>query len=515
MICLVGFMGAGKSSALSVLAESGLATLDIDRRIEEREGCSIRSLFERDGEDRFREIEREVTLEAMGDPGMDAIALGGGAIESSEITDALRSLDHTVVWIRVQREESWRRVEGSDRPLASDRDRFDRLFEEREPLYRGVADVWLPADGRRNISEALGSIRLSAGLPGRTILIWATSDSGSYPVLVGSGIMGRSLGADPAPWGIRARECVVVTDRAVGEIYAEAVPRTIGEVTVQPGEESKSMAVAEEVLREMARLGVTRSNGVIALGGGVVGDLAGFCAATYQRGIPVLQVPTSLVAQVDSAIGGKTGVDLPEGKNYVGSFHAPSAVIADTDSLKTLPDEELAAGMAEVIKTGLLAGGSLWEEVRNLDRGEILDRPDVIAGCAALKCDVVSADERESGGRAQLNLGHTVGHAIETATGYGRYRHGEAVALGLLAALRLSGADDLRDEVEGLSRTHGLPVELDPVVEIDAVVEAIAYDKKKTATGVGFVTLSEPGEPRTGVVLSDDKVRLAVEELVR
>jgi shikimate kinase/3-dehydroquinate synthase len=515
MICLVGFMGAGKSSALSVLAESGLETLDVDARIEERAGCPIPTLFERDGEASFRELELEVTLEALADDRLEAVALGGGSIGSAPIREALKSPRHRVIWIGIEPEEAWRRVEGSARPLARDRDGFDRLFIEREPLYREVADVHLPADGRRNITDALPSIRFMENLPAGSLLIWATGESGSYPVIVGRGIAGPSLAVDAPPWSLPASSCVLVTDDAVGGIYGSSLPPTIGTVSIHPGESSKSLTVAEEVLSEMARLGTSRSDGVIALGGGVVGDLAGFCAATYQRGIPVLQVPTTLVAQVDSAIGGKTGVDLPEGKNYVGAFHSPSAVIADVDMLGTLPPEELAAGMAEVIKTGLLAGGTLWEQIRSLDRGEILDRPDIIAGCAGLKCDVVAADERESSVRAQLNLGHTVGHAIETATGYGLYRHGEAVALGLLAALRLSEADALRQEVERLNVLHGLPVELSPEVGVDAVVEAIAFDKKKTSEGVGFVTLETPGNPRTGVILPDGKVREAVEELVR
>ena len=513
MICLTGFMGAGKSSALSVLAESGLEVLDLDRRIEEREGCSIQALFERDGEQAFRRIEQEVTLEALADDGLDAIALGGGAVESPEIRAALKGAGHRVIWIRIGADEAWRRVEGSDRPLAKDRSAFDRLFGAREPLYREVADVLLPADGRRNISEALPTIRFLDQLPGDPTMIWASARSGSYPVIVGSGVLGAALSASGSPWSPETSGAVLITDRAVGEIYEREIPDPLGTISVDPGEQSKSLPVAEAVLSQMAKLGVTRSGGVIALGGGVVGDLAGFCAATYQRGIPVLQAPTSLVAQVDSAIGGETGVDLPEGKNYVGSFHLPSGVVADVEVLRTLPPEELAAGMAEVIKTGLLAGGWLWDEIRSLGRDEILDRPDVIAGCAALKCDVVAADERESGGRAQLNLGHTVGHAIETATRYRRYRHGEAVALGLLAAMRLSGADELRAEVERLNQVHGLPVELDPEVDTDAVVEAISFDKKKTSAGVGFVTIDRPGYPVTGVTMPDDRVRHAVEEL--
>jgi shikimate kinase/3-dehydroquinate synthase len=249
---------------------------------------------------------------------------------------------------------------------------------------------------------------------------------------------------------------------------------------------------------------------VAALGGGVVGDLAGFCAAVYQRGVPVVQVPTTLVAQVDSAYGGKTGVDLPEGKNYAGAYHQPAAVLADTALLATLPDAELAAGWAEVVKTALIAGGTLWARVRGGQAGA--DRDTVLA-CARTKLGVVAQDERDSGRRQALNLGHTVGHAIETATGYARYRHGEAVGLGLLAALRLSGAPELREEVADLLAARGLPTSLDPAVDRDAVLAAVQRDKKRRGGRVGFVLVEAPGDVRVGVGVADADLRAAVAEL--
>jgi shikimate kinase/3-dehydroquinate synthase len=247
---------------------------------------------------------------------------------------------------------------------------------------------------------------------------------------------------------------------------------------------------------------------VVALGGGVVGDLAGFCAATYQRGIPVVQAPTTLVAQVDSAYGGKTGVDLPEAKNYVGAYHQPAAVIADTSTLATLPPEEHAAGYAEVVKTALIAGGPLWARVA---AGEPVDERTILA-CARAKLAVVGEDERDAGRRQVLNLGHTVGHAIETVTGYTRFRHGEAVGLGLLAALRLSGQDALRSQVAELLAGAGLPTAA-PDLDPDAVFAATRKDKKRMGEGTPFVLLDAPGAPRHGVALEDDDVRAAVAEL--
>jgi shikimate kinase/3-dehydroquinate synthase len=257
---------------------------------------------------------------------------------------------------------------------------------------------------------------------------------------------------------------------------------------------------------------MTREDVVVALGGGVVGDLAGFCAATYQRGVRYVQVPTTLVAQVDSAYGGKTGVDLAEAKNYVGAFHQPSAVIADTATLDTLPEAELAAGYAEVLKTALIAGGDLWERVR---AGADPSDPAVISACVRTKLRIVARDERDSGVRQALNLGHTVGHAIEAATGYAAYRHGEAVALGLLAALRLSDLDELRREVAQLLCGRGLPTRLEHA-DPDAVVMATARDKKRVGSGeVPFVLLERPGVPRAGCPVAPRDLVAAVRELSR
>ena len=277
-----------------------------------------------------------------------------------------------------------------------------------------------------------------------------------------------------------------------------------------PGEQSKTVAHAEIVWTELARAGMTRQDVVVALGGGVVGDLAGFCAATYQRGVRYVQVPTTLVAQVDSAYGGKTGVDLVEAKNYVGAFHQPSAVLADTGTLATLPPAELAAGYAEVVKTALIAGGELWERVR---AGADPADEQVILACARTKLRIVAEDERDAGIRQVLNLGHTVAHAIETITGYARYRHGEAVGLGLLAALRLSGQPELRHEVRELLVARGLPVALDDA-DPDAVVMATARDKKRLGEGtVPFVLLRAPGVVQPGCTVAPRDLVAAVREL--
>jgi len=507
-------MGAGKSTAVAELARHGLRTVDSDALIESVAGEPVAGIFARQGETAFRELERETILSALADPEIDAIALGGGAIASSRVSEAITSAAHTVVWLETDRDTAWRRVRSSDRPLAGDRERFNDLFDAREPIYAGLADVVLPATATRIWDRALEPVRMLRDLPPGTRMFWTQSANGEYPVYVGEGLLGSGLFAEGSPILPGNGASWVFTDDAVGPLYSAGLGQVAGTVSVPPGESTKSMARLEASLREMARLGVTRSDRLIAVGGGVVGDLGGFCAATYQRGIPVVQVPTTLVAQVDSAYGGKTGVDLPEGKNYVGAFHLPAAVVTDVATLGSLPEAELTAGMAEVVKTALLAGGDLWEKVRQLGRNEILNRPEVIYECARYKCGVVASDERDRGLRAQLNLGHTVGHAIEAVTGYERYRHGEAISLGLLAALRLSGADRLREEVEGWLARHGLPVVMDPSLSPDDLVEAIRFDKKRTERGVGFVLLASPGDPMVDRPVAEDDVRNAIRELL-
>jgi shikimate kinase / 3-dehydroquinate synthase len=262
------------------------------------------------------------------------------------------------------------------------------------------------------------------------------------------------------------------------------------------------------VLRSLAQGGAERGDLVVAVGGGVVGDLGGFCAAVYQRGMRHVQMPTTLVAQVDSAYGGKTGVDLPEGKNYVGAYHQPAAVLCDPAALDTLPDEERAAGYAEVVKTALIAGGSLWARVR---QGGKVGVPEIM-GCVRTKLAVVAEDERDGGRRQVLNLGHTVGHAIEAATQYARYRHGEAIGIGLLAALRLSDREQLRAEVADLLAARELPLKFSGA-SVDDVLRLVERDKKRSAGRVPFVLVDAPGDVTPGHELDPDALRAAVEEV--
>jgi len=503
-IVFIGFMGAGKSTAAAAALDAGVDAIDTDALLERQLEMTIEEFFAARGEEEFRRHEEALATELLEKADGGAIALGGGSVLSPRVREALAR--HTVVWLQVDPEVAWRRVEEAGRPLARDRASFEALLEERAALYESLADVVVMPSEPDAVDRALPALRALADLPAGTKMLWAASASGEYPVVVGRGLLGADW------WPLEGRR-LCVSDRVVCELYGGRIGPLAARVEVEPGEGAKTMTEAERVLRELARAGMTREDHLVALGGGVVGDLAGFCAHTYQRGVPVVQVPTTLVAQVDSAYGGKTGVDLPEGKNYVGAYHLPAAVIADTETLASLPAEELAAGFVEVVKTGLLAGGALWERVRTIESLDPAELDDVVFACARYKCEVVAADERDGGLRHTLNLGHTVGHAIEAASGYSRYRHGEAVALGLLAALRLSEAPQLREEVEQQLRSHGLPVALDAGTGVEAILDALQRDKKRTAAGVGFVLLAEPGAAQVGQTVDPAKVRLAVEEL--
>jgi shikimate kinase / 3-dehydroquinate synthase len=516
-LVFIGFMAAGKTRAAQAVAERlGLGVIDTDELLERELGEPIPAFFEREGEEEFRRREERLVVSVLdalagqvGGPS-SVVSLGGGAVERVAVQRAL--VQHMPIWCDVDEQVAWERASGSGRPLAVDRPEFSELYRRRRPTYEKLARAILPSGARDAAAAATPWLAAMQGSPG-VRMAWAESESGAYPAAVGEGALGLMDAAMEAlPDSLPSRVFAVV-DQAVLERYEPLLPQREATIAVEGAESSKTISEAERVLRELADAGARRDDCVLAFGGGVVGDLAGFCAATYQRGMPLVQAPTTLVAQVDSAYGGKTGVDLPEAKNYVGVYHQPIAVLADPAVLRTLPGEELAAGFVEVLKTGLIAGDPLWERVRKIEALDPATLEEVIFECVRTKIAVVAADERDSGKRTVLNLGHTVGHAIEAATGYSRYRHGEAVGLGLLAALRLSDADALRTEVEGLLASHGLPVSLDASVPVDDVVAAIGRDKKRTSEGLGFVLIERPGEPRWGEPVPPDRVRAAVEEM--
>lgn len=362
---------------------------------------------------------------------------------------------------------------------------------------------------------------VAAGAP----VITAAIGDRSVPVYLGAGAA-SAVGALLADAGAGDGALVVVDDGVAyaGEQVAESCRAAGLRVAVEPvpaGEASKNLGELERLSRAAARAGIRRRDAVVAVGGGVVGDLAGFLAASYQRGVRLVQVPTTLLAMVDSSLGGKTGVDLPEGKNYVGAVYQPEAVVMDTAVLSTLSARELSCGFAEVVKYGLLVGGELMDMVAAWPDlpGPDAELADLIRRCAECKLEVVAEDEFDLGRRAILNLGHTAGHGIEAAAGYDLYHHGEAISLGLLVALRVSeqalGLDPVwRERTRHTLARHGLPVQMDPSIHVDEVIEIMSRDKKSDGRALNMVLLRAPGDVLTHQDPDPAVVRAAIEELL-
>jgi 3-dehydroquinate synthase len=348
----------------------------------------------------------------------------------------------------------------------------------------------------------------------------------SYDVLTGPGLLGgigeRAAKAFPA-----AGRALVLSDSNVGPLHGAAVMASLARagiaaemMEVPAGEGSKSLATAQEVLSTMARAGLDRGSFLVALGGGVIGDLGGFCAAVYQRGIPYLQAPTTILSQVDSSVGGKTGVNLPEAKNMVGAFHQPALVLADTGTLATLPAREWNEGFAEIVKHAAIRDAAMLDDIADLAPGDAR-LPGILHRNIEIKARVVEADEHETSGlRALLNFGHTIGHAIEAAAGYGRMLHGEAISLGLRAAAWLSvsraglPAADAR-RIEGALQSFDLPLALpgDARFATEELI-AIARSDKKFARGrIRFVLLRALGDAFVSDQVTEDDLRAAIEGL--
>ncbi|MBW8269706.1 3-dehydroquinate synthase [Caldovatus aquaticus] len=533
-IVLVGLPGAGKSAIGRRLAvRLGLPFVDADAEIEAAAGQSIAEIFARYGEPHFRDGERRVIARLLAGPPL-VLATGGGAFDDPRTREAVRASGAVSVWLKCRLPTLVRRVAGREhRPMFVGRDPAEvlaALMERRHPFY-AEADIVVnctdesPDATTRRVAEAIAAHRPPARL--RVCL-----DGRGYDILVGEGLLARA-GGRIAPV-LPARRVAVVTDTAVAALHlpalreglAEAGIAVAAEIAVPPGEASKDFARLQSVLERLLAAGVDRRTAVVALGGGVVGDLAGFAAAVALRGLPFVQVPTTLLAQVDSSVGGKTGVNLAAGKNLVGAFHQPRIVLADIGTLATLPPRELRAGYAEVAKHGLLQG-PLWEwcEAHGaaVIAGDRAAQAHAVLESCRLKAAVVAADEREEsaeGGRALLNLGHTFGHALEAECGYdGTLLHGEAVAVGLGRApprggRRRPSARGRPGRVIEHLRACGLPARLADLprrFSAAALLARMAKDKKVRDGRLRFVLLRRPGDAFTAA----DVPREAVEALLR
>ena len=333
-----------------------------------------------------------------------------------------------------------------------------------------------------------------------------THPTGQYDVLVGTELLPNLAESTHIRGAI-----ALITDSNVGSLHASRCGQVACQITIPAGEQHKTLATVQTIYDELLAAGIDRQATIVALGGGVVGDVAGFVAATYLRGVDFVQCPTSLLAMVDASVGGKTGVDLPQGKNLVGAFKQPTAVLADITTLQTLPPAEFAAGMAEVIKHGLLGNPALFEQLHQ--PSALVELKSLVATAIEVKRDVVQEDPFEQGRRATLNLGHTFGHAIEQVSGY-QIRHGEGVAMGLVAAANLSARlghcdPTLQNRIERVLKIHNLPARIPAQFAPTAVYQAMFSDKKKAAGKLRFILLRGVGEafiaedvPETAVLQS-------------
>lgn len=514
-------MGAGKTTVASAVAKRvGARLVDLDAVIEGRTGRPIREIFREQGEHAFRTLEREEAARVASSTEDVVVALGGGTVTDGT-TRRLLLASGTLVTLTASPEELARRVggDGGERPLLAGEDagaRLTALLEQRRPAY-AECHAQVRTGGRPPGEIAQEVVGVAQDPP-----VVVPLGERTYRVEIGGGVRHRV--------GLRAREAaagevaVVVTDEGAAP-WADGIRGTLTEsermvvpVTLPAGEEHKDVRSVESIWDAALDGGIDRQGLVVGVGGGVVGDLAAFAASTLLRGVSVGQVPTTLLAMVDSSVGGKTGFDRPQGKNLVGTFHQPRFVLCDVECLSTLPDAERRAGLAEVAKSAWLDGedsvAMLERDAQALAEGDPAATARAIRMSVELKARVVTEDEREAGTRMLLNLGHTLAHAMEAASGYRGMRHGEAVAIGMAAAFRVGHQLGLSRIEEGermgaLLRAFGLPVAVDDHLD-DRTLGFIGSDKKRRGSQVRAIIPRAPGQ--TEVVALDAE---ALKDLLR
>lgn len=505
-IVLTGFMGAGKSSVgREVAARLRRPFVDMDALIEERQGQTIAAIFTAAGESAFRRGESDLVQELAGQQGL-VIATGGGALLDPANRAAFQATS-TVICLDADADEVLRRVGGhSGRPLlqgADPRRQIERLLDERAPAYNAIP-LQLNTVGLSVAAVAERAIALALGLTeGECFALPVHAPGADYTILVGDGILARlpALLAD-LPIGPSA---ALVTNDTLAPLHGPAVGQALAAAglaaplcLMPDGETFKTLDTVRDLYAQFARAGLERQSAVIALGGGVVGDTAGFAAATYLRGLPFIQMPTTLLAMVDSSVGGKVGVDLPGvGKNLVGAFKQPLLVLADTARLTTLPPAEFRAGLAEVVKHGILAAPALFV---SLEEDGPASLPWLVAEAVRVKVNIVEQDPFEQHIRAHLNLGHTFAHALELSSNF-CIRHGDAVAIGLMAASHLGvalGVCDaaLHERIGRLLERLGLPVRIPAWLAASSgqLLTAMGSDKKKRAGRLRFILPRQLGQ---------------------
>lgn len=526
-IFVVGLMGSGKTTIGRILARKlGKRFVDSDHEIESRTGATIPWIFEIEGEQSFRRREADVIRDLTGQEGI-VLATGGGVVLNADSRAYLKERG-TVVYLRASVGSIIARTaHDKNRPLlqtADPRRRLEELSEQREPFYQEVADIVIDT-GRPNVQSMVQTILMQlASLECQAapdcvtqaepsmneqsnILLSVDLGERSYPIVIGAGalddaeLMARHIDGD---------KVAIVTNTTVAPLYLERVRgglaaqgKQVISIVLPDGEEYKNWASLMQIFDALLANKCDRKTTLLALGGGVIGDLTGYAAASYMRGVGFIQVPTTLLAQVDSSVGGKTGINHPLGKNMIGAFYQPRIVVADIDTLDTLPARELSAGLAEVIKHGAITDAAFFDWIEaNIGKLMARDRGALayaVARSCEIKADVVRQDEREGGLRAILNFGHTFGHAIEAGLGYGQWLHGEAVGCGMVMAADLSRRLGLVDDVSverlrALVAAAGLPVSA-PDLGTERWLELMEVDKKNEGGAIKFILLKPLGSP--------------------
>lgn len=519
-IFLVGMMGAGKTTIGKFLAQAtGKTFVDSDHEIQERTGVKIPIIFEIEGEAGFRKRETEVLRELVKMNNI-VLATGGGAVLKRENRRLLKRRG-TVIYLRASVNDLQRRTRhDKNRPLLQTEDihaKLNELLAQRDSLYRETAHLVVDSgkQGVRNLVNKLMRKLAVLSYPQKTnkenmqtitVNLKPASGQRSYPIHIGNGILEQ---VDLILPYLPQQKVAIVSNTTVAPLYIERVRSALesyGVVSVPiilpDGEKYKNWETLNLIFDALLSQHCERNTPILALGGGVVGDLAGFAAATYLRGVPFIQIPTTLLAQVDSSVGGKTGINHPLGKNMIGAFYQPRLVLTDSTTLDTLPERELCAGIAEIVKYGLIRDPAFFDWLeRNMP--QLLSRNPAILNEAIRrscenKADIVAADEKESGVRALLNLGHTFGHAIENGLGYGTWLHGEAVAAGIVMAAELSSrmklisTTDIR-RIRQIFVQAGLPVHA-PKFAPEKYLQLMAMDKKVEAGKTRFILLNRIGE---------------------
>jgi shikimate kinase / 3-dehydroquinate synthase len=519
-IVLVGMMGSGKTTiGKSLASHLGKQFIDSDHEIQARTGVKIPVIFEIEGEAGFRKRESEV-LRDLSKKDNIVLATGGGAILSQE-NRALLKQSGTVVYLRASINDLHRRTRyDKNRPLLQAQNlhqKLTELFAERDSLYQETAHVVVDSgkQGVRSLVQKLINklVSYKSNFGGTnntmqtiTVDFTPSSDKRSYPIHIGHNILQQ---AELIVSCLPQKRVAIVSNTTVAPLYLDQLRVALEKqevacisIILPDGEVHKNWETLNLIHDALLQNHCERNTAILALGGGVVGDLTGFAAATYLRGVPFIQIPTTLLAQVDSSVGGKTGINHPLGKNMIGAFYQPRMVLADSATLNTLPDRELRAGLAEIIKYGLIRDPSFveWLEQkmpRLLARDPIILNEAIRRSCEN-KAEIVAADEKEKGVRALLNLGHTFGHAIENGMGYGVWLHGEAVAAGTVLAAELSrsmklisAADVTR--IRQLFVQAGLPVDA-PKLAPEKYLELMMLDKKVEGGKSRFILLNRIGE---------------------